>query len=109
MLTGHIGFGLQIGTVPMNRQEAQAFASAVRSAVKSVGATILFEGIGQGTYEGVSEPSAALTFEFEGDLSGFSVNRRLETLRNLLADAADAFAQDCIALTLGSAELIGKH
>ncbi len=85
--------GTNVGATVMSPEDRAALRNAIRAAIADNGGAIFLDGIGQGTWEGVSESSYVIGATFPVKVLGAE-------LRADLVLIARRFGQDAIGLTI---------
>ena len=97
--TIYVSIGRNIGKAPMARPSWNNFAEEVVYAVEDYHGNIFFRGYGQGAYDGTTEDSYVVGATIAEGM--------LIHLRTVLAELAEKYSQECIALVSGDTDFIG--
>jgi hypothetical protein len=102
MSTITVSAGRNVGDAPMDAVTWETFTMDLVATVEATGHTVLFEGTGQGIWEGTVEQAFTI-------VAASGPEARTGTLAEWLGAMARHYGQDAIAITVGTTVLAGMQ
>lgn len=101
-MTTTVSIGRDCAGNELEEPQWAAFCDAIVAALEDVGLIVVFAGTGTGYWQ----PAPGEPVVTEESFTAVAVGTPISLLRPLLADLADRFGQEAIALTTGETDLV---
>ena len=106
MSTITLSIGRDCNGRPLDAGQWEAFQAGLLNAVSDTGLTVVFAGEGPGFWQPEDIDGTRQPIVVEDSFTVIALGELSPLLRTLLADLADRFGQEAIALTTGETELV---